>query len=179
MSERRHYYDLLIDALSGHFHKTKQIRVSKNQLLDLLFARMNSSDRGAKSLVVEYRALYSPKGTMQQTTAAVRRAVTMLNGWFKQYYETHSELPIRFEINSEYRLVAVVQDGFDNRSVESLVKESESLISRIRVLATTADNLLSGRLTLEYADQYSHCLDELATSTARLNRISAAAKRRL
>jgi hypothetical protein len=179
MSERRDYFNLLIDALSGHFHQSKQIRVNKVKLLELMFSRMNSNELGVQNLTNSYREKYKPQGNQTQTAAAIRRALDLLSSWFDTYYDSHPDIPIRFKLTENYQLQAVVQDGFDKRSVVSLVRETEQLLTKIQSLSAEASDLLSGKVELGKADRYSKCVDEIAAASDRLKRVSAAAKRRL
>ena len=167
MNERIEYYQRLIESVRGHFHHMKQTRVNKLTLLKLLYERIDSRETGAKSLTEAYikkTKLRIAKNKKDGFNRAIRAAVKSLRKWFKEYYDRHPEVPIRFRITKDFVMETIVSDGFDGQSVEQLNEKANKLLAEINKISAEVISIKKGRKP-KHADQVRNRLQSLSAKS--------------
>lgn len=177
MSERRDAFSALQRALSGHFQANKQTRVSKTKLLELLYSRIGNEYGSFVELVDDYLKLHG-NGDRQALSRALRRAVQCLDEWMQEYYASYPNHALQFELVDCCKLRANIVDGFEGRSLPSIVQEVDTLLTEVGQMVHHLRALFNAETTTRFADEFSDCMDSLHKDTCRLRKAQCALKRR-
>lgn len=177
MSERKEAFDLLLEYLSGRFKECSQKRVNKEKLLELLYSRIGSEYQCFTELVDDYFRLYG-NHDRDELLRALRRALTCLGTWIRQYYARHPNHQIKFEIHDCCQLRAIVVDGFEGRSLISLVNDVDALLREISETVGLARALFDGKSACQLADEFACTSERLSVLAQEFRRTQSALKRR-
>jgi hypothetical protein len=167
----------LVEALSGHFDESRQKKIRKAALLELLFLKMSDQHENINALISDYANAHNAQINNNFKRAFIK-AIKDISIWIEKFYLDFTGHAIQFSIDENCKLKAIVQDGFDNRSLISLVQEISTLLTEIDELRKKAQKLFDGKVQNQHANEFSDCIGTLTEKTNRLLKVQNALRRR-